>query len=133
MLISRLEPLFGLTLPEATEAPSKNSVEKLMPCDMTMFVPQPNHETCFSDVVFVTEDSKFYAHKILLCSKSPYFLALLLNGMQETGADEISVHIDSRVLHIILIWIYTDKFDILPSPFVSLESSFILDVWSVST
>ena len=41
-----------------------------------------------------TEDgtSSFRVHKVLLCSVSDYFKAMLTGGMQETGKDSVQLH-----------------------------------------
>jgi len=41
----------------------------------------------FTDVTFVVEGSKFFAHRVMLASRSEYFRALLFGGMRETNRE----------------------------------------------
>src|SRR4051812_12338584 len=38
----------------------------------------------FADVTFLCEDRKLFAHKVILCTRSPYFNAMLNSGMTES-------------------------------------------------
>jgi len=39
----------------------------------------------YSDITLVVEEQEIYAHKLILCARSPYFKSLLLGGLKETG------------------------------------------------
>lgn len=41
----------------------------------------------FTDVTFVVEGSKFFAHRVMLAARSEYFRALLYGGMRETNPE----------------------------------------------
>eukprot|EP01126_Amoeba_proteus_P049147 TRINITY_DN5727_c0_g2_i6.p1 TRINITY_DN5727_c0_g2~~TRINITY_DN5727_c0_g2_i6.p1 ORF type:complete len:286 (-),score=55.05 TRINITY_DN5727_c0_g2_i6:119-976(-) len=58
-------------------------------------------------------DSFIYAHKIILCSRSEVFKAMLLNDHKEGGSDEIVLQdISNDVLKKLLLFLYTDTVDI---------------------
>jgi hypothetical protein len=52
----------------------------------------------FSDVVFRTADASHtvVAHKVVLCTRSPYFNAMFLGGMRESGQKEITLPEDTN-------------------------------------
>lgn len=63
-----------------------------------------------SDVTFLLGDRKYYAHKNVLISRSPYFRSLLLNGMRESFQTEIIIsEWDSDVFMAVLRFIYSDQ------------------------
>ena len=65
----------------------------------------------FTDVIFVVEGSKFYAHRVILAARSEYFRALLYGGMRETDPDtEIEVKdTTAPAFDALLKYVYTGK------------------------
>lgn len=65
----------------------------------------------FTDVKFVVEGSKFYAHRVLLAARSEYFRALLYGGMRETNPEtEIEVKdTTAPAFEALLKYVYTGK------------------------
>lgn len=45
----------------------------------------------FSDVAFVVEGEKVYAHKLILAIRSTYFRSILMTGMKESAQSEITL------------------------------------------
>lgn len=63
----------------------------------------------FTDVTFIVEGEKFYAHRIILSARCEYFCALLYGGMKEsTSLDEIILK-DTPVasFRVLLEYLYT--------------------------
>lgn len=65
----------------------------------------------FTDVKFVVEGSKFYAHRVILAARSEYFRALLYGGMRETDPEtEIEVKdTTAPAFDTLLKYVYTGK------------------------
>lgn len=65
----------------------------------------------FTDVTFVVEGSKFFAHRVILAARSEYFRALLYGGMRETNpATEIEVKdTTAPAFDALLKYVYTGK------------------------
>lgn len=65
----------------------------------------------FTDVIFVVEGSKFYAHRVILAARSEYFRALLYGGMRETDPNtEIEVKdTTAPAFDALLKYVYTGK------------------------
>lgn len=135
LIVSNLEPL--LDSPRAITSPSPNLGSQCEPStlceDYSIFVPQPNKPNEFSDICIVVGDCRYYAHKLVLCSRSSYFRAMFLNGMQETGCQEISLDMGVGVFQCILRWMYTKRLDIEPAPCDKLELSPVFELWSASS
>jgi len=133
IVISKLEPMVSV---DSCEEVSE-SLDLSLCDDMASFVPLPNKPTEFADVTIVLGGTvRYFAHKVVLCSRSAYFRALFLNGMKETGTEEISIddNVDPTVFQILLRWIYTGELSYTPeSPCLSLENSTTFDLWSVAT
>jgi hypothetical protein len=49
------------------------------------------NETEFSDVTFVIQNKKIYAHRLILATASEYFKAMFLTGFREGGTSEIAI------------------------------------------
>ncbi|KAF2359514.1 BTB/POZ domain [Trinorchestia longiramus] len=45
----------------------------------------------FSDVVLVVDGQKFYAHRVILASRSNYFRAMMFGGLQESHQAEVEI------------------------------------------
>lgn len=86
----------------------------------------------FSDVTLAVGDARYFAHKLVLCSRSSYFRALFLNGMKETGCSEITLDMNVNIFQTILRWMYTNRLDIVPLPSERLENSNVFELWNVS-
>ena len=66
------------------------------------------NDDTLSDIVFVVEDQPVHAHKILL-TRCPYFQAMLLGPMMESGQSEIRIEQISYPIFLMLLeYIYTD-------------------------
>jgi len=65
----------------------------------------------FTDVTFVVEGSKFFAHRVILAARSDYFRALLYGGMRETNpATEIEIKdTTGPAFDALLKYVYTGK------------------------
>lgn len=65
----------------------------------------------FTDVTFVVEGSKFFAHRVILAARSEYFRALLYGGMRETNP-EAQIEIKDTTapaFNALLKYVYTGK------------------------
>mmetsp|Transcript_12203 Transcript_12203/g.22618 ORF Transcript_12203/g.22618 Transcript_12203/m.22618 type:complete len:1213 (-) Transcript_12203:989-4627(-) len=66
----------------------------------------------YSDVTFVVEGQRVYAHKAL-CIRSPYFNAMFTAGMRESNETEITLaDVRYDVFLSILTYLYTDRHDV---------------------
>jgi hypothetical protein len=75
-----------------------------------------------SDLTLVIGEERFQTHRLVLASRCPYFKAMLQSNMQETSLNLIKMPgISPAAFHVILDWIYSDKFS-------SLFSSTALDI-----
>ena len=65
----------------------------------------------FTDVTFVVEGSKFFAHRVILAGRSDYFRALLYGGMRETNpGTEIEIKdTTAPAFDALLKYVYTGK------------------------
>lgn len=65
----------------------------------------------FTDVTFVVEGSKFFAHRVILAARSDYFRALLYGGMRETNPEtEIEIKdTTAPAFDALLKYVYTGK------------------------
>lgn len=63
----------------------------------------------FSDVVFIIQKQVLYSHKLILCSRSPYFSDLIKNNCKDNSILEIEIEDASfQIFSTILEYIYTD-------------------------
>ena len=66
--------------------------------------------TSFCDVVFVVQGERFPAHRCVVAAASPYFHALLTNGMKEKRQREITLKdVNVDAWRVILSYMYTAK------------------------
>lgn len=130
-IISNLEPILSAT---NSVGSSRREESKIVPSfeHLSNFVPQSNKPGEFSDVTLVVNGQRYYAHKLVLCSRSPYFTALFLNGMKETGCSEINLDMNVEVFQSILRWIYTNQLDFPHDHSPNIENSLAFELWSVS-
>lgn len=65
----------------------------------------------FTDVTFIVDGSKFFAHRVILAARSEYFRALLFGGMRETNPDtQIDIHdTTSPAFDALLKYVYSGK------------------------
>lgn len=130
--MSSLE-ILASSLPTSGNPSSQRSEILAAPfVNFSTFVPQANKPNEFSDVVLVADGSRYHAHKLVLCSRSSYFKALFLNGMQETGCQEITLDIERDLFEVLLHWIYTNHLRFSQEPCAKLETSKAFKLWSVS-
>lgn len=66
----------------------------------------------FADVILIATTEmgqliRIPSHRIVLSQQSPYFHALLTNGMRESRKSEIEVDFDEEALRVLLEWMYT--------------------------
>lgn len=61
----------------------------------------------YSDVIFVVENEKLPAHRVILASRSEYFRALLYGGMCESNQSEIVLKIPLDAFKALLRFIYS--------------------------
>jgi hypothetical protein len=93
------------------------------------------HQQKFSDIVFVVEGKPVYAHKAILCARSPYFAAMLLGGLREASQKEITLAEDVRMESFLLVleYLYTkDAESILNKIMDDAEGSLIVDVFQLA-
>ncbi|PRP79359.1 hypothetical protein PROFUN_12909, partial [Planoprotostelium fungivorum] len=63
----------------------------------------------FSDIVFLVEGRKVFAHKNILATRSEHFNALISNRMRESYQDTIEMSdVDHQVFLIVMEYLYTD-------------------------
>lgn len=80
-----------------------------------------SHE--YSDVTFIVEGQKLYAHKVILAARSEYFRALLYGGLKESNQDEIVLRdAPLKAFKILLKYIYTGHMFLM-----TLKEDIILD------
>ena len=80
-------------------------------CDMW-----ERQELC--DVVLVTEEREFQAHRVVLASGSPYFRAMFLTGLSESKQLRVELKtIPAFILEQILLYLYHSHFEV-PVDFV---------------
>jgi len=75
---------------------------------LTSFSPFLNNPL-LSDVVFIIENQKFFAHKLVLAARSPYFYALITQNSQSTANTlEIEIQDASAFVFLqVLQWMYS--------------------------
>lgn len=61
----------------------------------------------YSDVTFIVEDQKLYAHRVILAARSEYFRALLFGGLSESHQREITLKIPVEAFKALLRYIYS--------------------------
>lgn len=94
----------------------------------------------FSDIQFVVQGQTFYAHKVILCARSPYFRALFLSGMKESALEKVTLpsYIQITVddfaatsYYLLLLFIYTDALPPGVSPQDSMELLMLANQYSL--
>jgi len=83
-----------------------------------------------SDVTFIVEDQKYYAHRIVLCSHSVPFQCMLESGnWKETTQTEIQFNeCSSKAFYLLLEFLYTGRSTLpLDNPNLALELLFLAD------
>lgn len=144
LTVSNMEPIVSLPTPLTySDAQSLSIDEPPEPLSsLKKDLGQFYEESKFNDVVFSLPDKQVTAHKVILCARSPYFRALLCNGMKETEEGiltEIDISYNSEIFDVILKWIYSDQFSIssaqklYPTSNENLETSKIWELWTAST
>ncbi|XP_063925361.1 BTB/POZ domain-containing protein 9-like isoform X1 [Zophobas morio] len=64
----------------------------------------------FSDVCFIVEDQKLYAHRNILAVRSRYFENLLSGGLEEPKQEDITIkNVPLKAFKMLLRYIYTDE------------------------
>ncbi|XP_002732994.1 BTB/POZ domain-containing protein 9-like [Saccoglossus kowalevskii] len=69
----------------------------------------------YSDITFIVEDKRFYAHRVILAARCEYFRALLFGGMRESRPDctEIELKDTTPVAFCALLkYIYTGRMNL---------------------
>lgn len=61
----------------------------------------------YSDVTFIVEDQKLYAHRVIMAARSEYFRALLFGGLSESHQREIILKIPVEAFKALLRYIYS--------------------------
>lgn len=65
------------------------------------------------DVVIEAEGSQFHAHRAVLASSSPYFLAMFTGALEESKKRVIAIHdIPATVMEAILSYCYTAAIEV---------------------
>lgn len=60
-----------------------------------------------TDVTLVCGNKEFFAHRLLLCATSPYFLAMFQSGMKEAGTGRVELNsVSAESLEAVLEFIY---------------------------
>ncbi|XP_050435386.1 BTB/POZ domain-containing protein 9-like [Adelges cooleyi] len=81
-----------------------------------------------SDVILVVENTRFYAHRNVLASRSVYFRALLCGGHKEAGQKEVPIKERSATsVKVLLQYIYTGRINLS-----TLESKVVVDLLILS-
>ena len=92
----------------ANEEPICNVQPSTLISDLHSFVN--NHE--LSDIMFIVEGEKVYAHKFMLV-RSSYFRAMFLGDMKEAKQSTITLdHVRLPVFIFLLTYLYTDQVDV---------------------
>ena len=68
----------------------------------------------FSDVVIITKDKVINAHKNILCSRSPFFKAMLMTDMKEKQTGQVRLddqNTDTEVIDNVIKFIYTGQIE----------------------
>lgn len=90
----------------------------------------------FSDVIFKTADGLHTAvgHKIVLCSRSPYFNAMFLGGMRESGQKEIILPEDTSfdAFLLALQFIYSKDVDAVMAKMTDDSGSLLIDLFDLA-
>lgn len=85
----------------------------------------------FSDIVFIVEDKRVYAHKFILQIRSEHFRAMFSSGMRESQAEEIEIKDCTYSIFIdMLKFIYTDNVELTDKncvPLLELANYYKLD------
>ncbi|KAF2220526.1 BTB/POZ protein, partial [Elsinoe ampelina] len=64
-------------------------------------------DATFSDVTICFGDRQFYAHKVILASRSEYFKSMFTNAFKESNQRTITLEDDDpEALEIMLNWMY---------------------------
>ena len=67
------------------------------------------HNEKFCDVYILVEDTKFPAHKNVLCASSDYFNSMFTSDFQESKKDEIELEGKSKIFEELLEFAYTGE------------------------
>ncbi|KAM3567553.1 hypothetical protein VYU27_010305, partial [Nannochloropsis oceanica] len=106
---------------------------KFGPALLACQIPEPSllpdlrgfvNSQALSDVTFIVEGQRVYAHKIL-CVRSPYFRALFTGGMREAREGEVVLpDVRYPIFLSLLEYLYTDSLTIdLPTSFQLFEAA----------
>jgi hypothetical protein len=73
-----------------------------------------NHEDCFSDYVILSENSKFFVHKIVLCNSIEYFDKMFKSKMEDSLTAEYVLEVENEsVAKDLLNFIYSDNYNLI--------------------
>ncbi|XP_031572856.1 ankyrin repeat and BTB/POZ domain-containing protein 1-like, partial [Actinia tenebrosa] len=81
-------------------------------------VTLPDDKPPFTDICFVVEEFRFYAHKVFMCGRSDYFKALLHDHFSEAVlpegcTPEVTLHdVNAEVFATVVAFIYRDSAEI---------------------
>ena len=68
----------------------------------------------FSDVEIITKDKVIKAHKLVLCSRSPFFKAMLMTDMKEKQTGQVRLddeNTDTDIIDNVIKFIYTGEIE----------------------
>ena len=68
----------------------------------------------FSDVEIITKDKVIKAHKLVLCSRSPFFKTMLMTDMKEKQTGQVRLddeNTDPEVIDNVIKFIYTGQIE----------------------
>ncbi len=64
----------------------------------------------FSDVIFVVENKELYAHKAIICARSPVFAGMFSSDCKENNENQVNIHdVPVKVFEELLQFMYTNQ------------------------
>ncbi|KAM3934889.1 kelch-like protein 35 [Leptodactylus fuscus] len=94
--------------------------------EILQILNQDRQSGSFTDVVLQVQGRRFFCHRVILSSKSSYFLAMFTKGFQESSSDrEVILHdIPAPVMGLVLDFIYEGR--------ISIQVDNVEDIFKVS-
>ncbi|XP_055943623.1 uncharacterized protein LOC129974876 [Argiope bruennichi] len=100
-----IESNFPSRIPEFNYVP--NEIESIFKELLNLY-----HENALCDIELKTENKSFFAHKVVLCARSPVFLAMIKDEMTIKGNKCIKIEdISADILEKFLICLYKDALE----------------------